>query len=297
MMIEHGISQRQACKTLELQRSTVQYKPKLKGDSDVIDELNSLVAKHPAIGFWQSYYRIRNKGFVWNHKRVYRVYTELRLNIRRRSKKRLPARIKQALYQPEVMNEVWSIDFMSDTLWDGRRYRLLNIVDDYNRELLHIEADLSLPTLRVIRVLEYLKEFKGLPQIIRVDNGPEFISHKLDQWCRQNKITLVFIQPGKPMQNAYVERCNGNIRKELLNAYVFTTLQEVREKAEEWMIDYNNERPHKSLGYRAPKVFAEQDYKRPASVPQLYPQMATGNTCKIEESHLVDKVINSQMLN
>lgn len=226
MITEHGVSQRQACKTLELQRSTVQYKPKLKPDGDVIDELNSLVAKHPAIGFWQSYYRIRNKGFVWNHKRVYRVYTELRLNIRRRSKKRLPARIKQALYQPEVMNEVWSIDFMSDTLWDGRRYRLLNIVDDYNRELLHIEADLSLPTLRVIRVLEYLKEFRGLPQIIRVDNGPEFISHKLDQWCRQNKITLVFIQPGKPMQNAYVERCNGNIRKELLNAYVFTTLAE-----------------------------------------------------------------------
>jgi putative transposase len=297
MMIEHGISQRQACKTLELQRSTVQYKPKLKLDSDVIDELNSLVARHPAIGFWQSYHRIRNKGFVWNHKRVYRVYTELRLNIRRRSKKRLPARIKQALYQPEVMNEVWSIDFMSDTLWDGRRYRLLNIVDDYNRELLHIEADLSLPTLRVIRVLEYLKEFRGLPQIIRVDNGPEFISHKLDQWCRQNKITLVFIQPGKPMQNAYVERCNGNIRKELLNAYVFTTLQEVREKAEEWMIDYNNERPHKSLGYKAPKIFAEKNYKRPVLAPKLYPQMANENPSKIEESHLVDKVINDQMLN
>lgn len=296
MMIEHGISQRQACKALELQRSTVQYKPILKQDEDVIDELNSLVTKHPAIGFWQSYHRIRNKGFAWNHKRVYRVYTELRLNIRRRSKKRLPARIKQALYQPEMMNEVWSIDFMSDTLWDGRRYRLLNIVDDYNRELLHIEADLSLPTLRVIRVLEYLKEFRGLPNIIRVDNGPEFISHKLDQWCRQNKITLVFIQPGKPMQNAYVERCNGNIRKELLNTYVFTTLQEVREKAEEWMIDYNNERPHKSLGYKAPKVFAEQGYKRPASVPLLYPQMATGNPSKIEESHLVDKVIKAQML-
>jgi len=297
MITEHGVSQRQACKTLELQRSTVQYKPKLKADGDVIDELNSLVAKHPAIGFWQSYHRIRNKGFVWNHKRVYRVYTELRLNIRRRSKKRLPARVKQALYQPEVMNEVWSIDFMSDTLWDGRRYRLLNIVDDYNRELLHIEADLSLPTLRVIRVLEYLKEFRGLPQIIRVDNGPEFISHKLDQWCRQHKITLVFIQPGKPMQNAYVERCNGNIRKELLNAYVFTTLQEVREKTEEWMIDYNNERPHKSLGYKAPKIYAEQDYKRPGLAPKLYPQMATGNHFKIEESHLVDKVVNDQMLN
>lgn len=296
MISEHGISQRQACKTVGLPRSTVQYRAKPKQDDHLIDELNSLVTKHPAIGFWQSYHRIRNKGLSWNHKRVYRVYTELRLNIRRRSKKRLPARVKQALYQPEVNNEVWSIDFMSDTLWDGRRYRLLNIVDDYNRELLHIEADLSLPTLRVIRVLEYLREFRGLPNIIRVDNGPEFISHKLDQWCKKNKITLVFIQPGKPMQNAYVERCNGNIRKELLNAYVFTTLAEVREKAEEWMIDYNNERPHKSLGYKAPKVFAEQHYKRSVDDQQLYPQMANENPSKIEESHLVDKVIRAQML-
>src|SRR4051794_25155011 len=264
MINEHGISQRQACKAVGLPRSTVQYQPKARQDEVVIEELNSLVAKHPAIGFWQSYHRIRNKGLSWNHKRVYRVYTSLRLNIRRRTKKRLPARVKQALYQPESINEVWSIDFMNDSLWDGRKYRLLNIVDDYNRELLHIEADLSLPTLRVIRVLEYLKAFRGLPKIIRVDNGPEFISHKLDQWCRQNKITLVFIQPGKPMQNAYVERCNGNIRKELLNAYVFTSLAEVRQKAEEWMMDYNSERPHKSLGYIAPKTFAEQHYNRPA---------------------------------
>ncbi len=296
MMNEHGISQRQACTTVGLQRSRVQYQPKPKQDDAVIDELNGLVTKHPAIGFWQSYYRIRNKGFIWNHKRVYRVYTLLQLNIRRRSKKRLPARVKQALYQPEVKNEVWSIDFMSDALWDGRKYRLLNIVDDYNRELLHIEADLSLPTLRVIRVLEYLKEFRGLPQIIRVDNGPEFISHKLDQWCKQNKITLVFIQPGKPMQNGYVERCNGNIRKELLNAYVFTSLTEVREKTEEWMMDYNNERPHKSLGYKAPKVFAENNYNRPVHKQKLYPQMANENPSKIEESHLVDKVIKAQMI-
>lgn len=297
MITEHGVSQRQACKAAGLQRSTVHHQPKPKQDHAVIDELNKLVAKHPAIGFWQSYYRIRNFGFIWNHKRVYRVYTNMQLNIRRRSKKRLPARVKQALYQPEVMNEVWSIDFMSDTLWDGRKYRLLNIVDDYNRELLHIEADLSLPTLRVIRVLEYLKEFRGLPKIIRVDNGPEFISHKLDQWCRKNQITLVFIQPGKPMQNAYVERCNGNIRKELLNTYIFTSLTEVRQKTQEWMMDYNTERPHKSLGYKAPQVFAEKNYKRPVNKQKLYPQMANENPLKIEESHLVDKIVREQMMN
>ena len=114
---------------------------------------------------------------------------------------------------------------MNDSLWDCRTFRLLNIVDDYNREVLHMEADTSLPTVRLIRSLEYLREFRGLPKVIRVDNGPEFISAKLDVWCKQHQITLVFIQPGKPMQNAYVERCNGNIRRELLNAYVFQHLQ------------------------------------------------------------------------
>lgn len=175
MIQEHGVSERQACKAVSMPRSTYQYKPRAKNDSAVITELEGLVGKHPAIGFWQSYFRIRRKGLLWNHKRVYRVYTGLQLNIRRRFKKRLPTRIKQALYQPGSMNEVWSIDFMSDSLWDGRRYRLLNIVDDYNREVLALEADLSLPALRVIRVLEYLREFRGLPKMIRVDNGPEFI--------------------------------------------------------------------------------------------------------------------------
>jgi len=255
MVQEHGVSQRQACKAVSLPRSTQRYKPKPHADEEVIDQLQQLIEKHPAIGFWQSYYRIRRKGFVWNHKRVYRVYTELKLNIRRRFRKRLPQRVKQSLYQPQGLNEVWSIDFMSDTLWDGRRFRLLNIIDDYNREVLNIESDLSLPTERLIRVLEYLKEFRGLPQMIRVDNGPEFISHKLDAWCRENKISLAFIQPGRPMQNGFVERCNGNIRKELLNAYVFTTLNEVREKAEEWRLDYNCSRPHKSLGYIPPQEY------------------------------------------
>lgn len=120
----------------------------------------------------------------------------MKLNIRSRYSKRLPTRIKQALFKPTQINQVWSIDFMNDTLWDGRRFRLLNIIDDYNREVLAIEADLSLETVRVIRVLEYLKEFRGLPQMIRVDNDPEFISHKLDYWCKENKIDLIFIQPG-----------------------------------------------------------------------------------------------------
>jgi putative transposase len=252
MMEEHGVSQRQACTALSVPRSSYQYEPQSKNDSPVIQELEELVTRHPAIGFWQSYYRIRRKGLIWNHKRIYRVYTALQLNIRRRFKKRLPARVKQALFQPQGINEVWSIDFMSDSLWDGRKFRLLNIMDDYNREVLSLEADISLPALRVTRVLEYLKEFRGLPRMIRVDNGPEFISHVLDEWCRRHEIALTYIQPGKPMQNGYVERCNGSIRKELLNANVFYSLREVREKIEEWMLDYNYHRPHEFLNYRAP---------------------------------------------
>lgn len=252
MIEEHGVSQRQACKALGMPRSTVQYHPKAKNDTEVIAQLEKLIEKHPAIGFWQAYFRLRRKGFTWNHKRVYRIYTSLKLNIRRRFKKRLPARVKQALFQPDAINQVWSIDFMSDSLWDGRKFRVLNIIDDYNREMLAMEADLSLPALRVIRVLEFLLEFRGLPKMIRVDNGPEFISHVLDEWCRKHGVILVYIQPGKPMQNGYVERCNGSVRKELLNANVFYTLAEVREKIEEWMEDYNHHRPHEALGYRAP---------------------------------------------
>lgn len=255
MMQEHEVSQRQACKAVGLAQSTLRYKPRPKDDTAVITQLQSLVEKHPAIGFWQSYFRIRRNGFTWNHKRIYRVYTDLKLNVRRRYRKRLPARIKSPLVQPEGPNNTWSVDFMSDTLWDGRRFRLLNIVDDYNREVIHIEADTSLPTTRLIRVLEYLNEFRGLPQIIRVDNGPEFISCKLDIWCKAHNTDLLFIQPGKPTQNSYVERCNGNIRRELLNAYVFSELAEVREKAEEWRTDYNCSRPHAALGYVPPAEY------------------------------------------
>ena len=252
MTEEHGISVRQGCQAAGLARSTYRYERKEKADEEVIDALSALVERHPAIGFWQAYHRLRLAGHRWNHKRVYRVYTALGLNIRRRAKKRLPARVKQRLFQPTAPNEVWSLDYMHDSLWDGRPFRMLNVIDDYNRQVLRIETDTSLPALRVIRVLEQLEESRGLPEMIRVDNGPELISHKLDVWCKERKITLAFIEPGKPTQNAYVERFNGSLRRELLDAYVFRTLDEVREKAREWQYDYNHRRPHQALGYRAP---------------------------------------------
>lgn len=196
-----------------------------------------------------------------NHKKIYRVYTMLKLNIRRRTKRRIPQRIKQPLVVPQGLNKAWSMDFMTDSLVDGRRFRLLNIMDDYNRESLAVEADTSLPAARVIRVLKRLVEFRGAPESIRVDNGPEFISDRLQGWCEYHGTRLQFIQPGKPVQNAFIERKNGSMRKEPLDAYLFYSLEDVRVLAEQWRYDYNHERPHESLG-NVPPV----EYQNPVSL-------------------------------
>jgi putative transposase len=167
---------------------------------------------------------MRIEGYLWNHKRVHRVYKSLGLNIRRKVRRRLPSRVKQPLEQPDKINYTWSMDFMSDSLTSGRKFRTLNLMDDFNREALAIEADTSLPAERVIRILEDVICWRGKPRQIRVDNGPEFISQKLTNWCEQQDISLLYIQPGKPTQNAYVERFNGSFRKDVLDADLFQDL-------------------------------------------------------------------------
>jgi putative transposase len=264
MVTEKQMSVRQACRIVALPRSVMLYDRKPKDDSSLIEALQDLVFRHPTIGFWKCYYRLRRKGVLCNHKRLYRVYTMLRLNVRRKVKRRIPQRIKEPLLLPEEINQGWSMDFMCDSLVDGRRFRLLNIIDDYNRESLSIEVDTSLPTLRVIRVLDRLLETRSKPKTIRVDNGPEFISDKLQLWCEEKQINLQFIQPGKPVQNAFVERNNGSLRKELLDAYLFYSLQEVRQMAYEWQEDYNCSRPHDSLGNVPPA-----EYKKSVSLELL----------------------------
>lgn len=178
--------------------------------------------------------------------------------MRPKTKHRLPERVQTPLQELECINDVWSMDFMSDTLWYGKRYRLLNIIDEYNREFLDVEIDTSLPAHRVIRVLERVCEYRGYPNTIRVDNGPEFISTQLELWCNKHNITLDFIRPGKPTENARVERFNGSFRRELLNCYVFGSLSEVREKVKEWKYDYNHHRPHEALENLSPIKYLQK---------------------------------------
>jgi putative transposase len=189
-----------------LNRSSYYYKATVIDDSEVINVLNNLASKHPRNGFKKLYLRIKNAGYIWNHKKVYRIYKTLGLNIRRKTKRSLPERVKTPLQELSTINDVWFMDFMSDTLWHGKRYRLLNIIDEYNREFLDVEIDTSLPSRRVIQTLKRVCEYRGYPNTIRVDNRQEFISTHLELWCNVHNIKLDFIRPGKPIENARVER-------------------------------------------------------------------------------------------
>ena len=211
-MKEEELSNRRACKLVRISRTSYQYKRKPKDDSAIQEALTALTTKHAAIGFWQCCYRLWNRGHHWNHKRIYRVYTDMKLNIRRRAKKRLPERVKQPLSVPTGPNQVWSIDFMSDSLVDGRKIRLLNIIDDYNRESLAMEVDTSLPSIRVIRVLERLIAVRGCPANIRCDNGPEFISHKLEDGAVMKTVGSAF------SSSSLEDRCKMHTSKERMVA-------------------------------------------------------------------------------
>lgn len=235
-----------------IHRSYFYYVEK-RDDSEVIDAIRE--ASEFGDGFWKIFQRLRNQGKQWNHKKVYRVYRSMCFNKRVRLKKRLPARVKQPLLSPDTPNNTWSMDFVSDSLNSGRKFRVLNIVDDFNREAIIQEISMSMPAERVIRILEKAIWLNGKPKAIRCDNGPEFISHKFQDWCKGNDIEIRYTQPGCPTQNSYIERFNGSYRRGVLDAYIFRTLGEVREQTERWMKDYNDSRPHDSLGGMPPKEY------------------------------------------
>lgn len=194
----------------------------------------------------------------WNHKRLYRVYCRLHLNLPRRAKKRLPTRTRVALAVPLAPEHVWSVDFMHDRLYAGRAFRTFNVVDDFAREGLAIEVDTSIGAERVIRTLENILAWRGCPRAIRCDNGPEFLAHRFVAWCVERAIEIRYIQPGKPNQNAFIERFNRTFRHTVLDLYLFNDLDEVRETAHRFLTDYNERRPHDSLGDLPPAVYRRQ---------------------------------------
>lgn len=249
-----------SCRAVGLSRAAW-YKPPsepLEKDRKVIEVLTRLTEGNHRWGFWQCYQQIRLEGYGWNHKRVYRVYCQLGLNQKRRTKKRIPSRVRQPLDTPSIPNAVWALDFMSDALYVGRRFRTLNVLDEGMREALAIEIDTSLPGERVVRVLDRLCAWRGTPGAIRCDNGPEFISQALVDFCRRMNIAIRYIQPGKPNQNGLIERFNRTYREEVLNSYLFEDLDQVRKITADWLITYNEQRCHDALGGLPPTVFREQ---------------------------------------
>lgn len=229
----------------------------MERDQPVIEGLTTIL-EHPnrgRWGFWKCYDRLRLDGQPWNHKRVLRVYREMRLNLPRRAKRRVPTRLRQPMGAPVILNDVWALDFMHDRLYGGRPFRTLNVIDEANREGLAIEVGTSIPASRVVRVLEQLVEMHGKPAAIRCDNGPELTSQHFADWCAEQKIEVRYIQPGKPDQNAYVERFNRSYRQEVLDAYLFGSIEEAQDLSDEWLTDYNENRPHDGLGGVPPAHF------------------------------------------
>jgi putative transposase len=268
---EHGVSVARACQAARLSRAAY-YRRHIdwaERDRPVVDALNQVVSRHGRWGFWKCHDRLRLDGHLWNPKRTYRVYCAMRLNLPRRTKRRLPARLRQPLTVDAAVNQVWSLDFMSDGLYDGRRFRTLNVLDEGVREALAIEIDTSLPAKRVVRVLERLVDWRGAPLAIRLDNGPELLATEFVTWCERRGIELRYIQPGKPDQNAFIERFNRSYREEVLNAYVFADLEEVRQITRDWLRSYNEERPHDALGSLPPALYRERVLAAKNSISEL----------------------------
>lgn len=256
-----------------MSRTSYKYRSRRPSDAAVRSRLCALAAKRPRWGYRRLQILLEREGIRMNHKRVYRLYTEEGLKVRRKRRKRIAGVPRVPMPAPDRVNRRWSLDFMADTLLDGRSFRTLNIVDDFSRECLAIEVDTSIPGLRVARVLDGLVARRGTPEAIVLDNGPELTSRALDAWAYRNGVRLDFIRPGKPVENAFVESFNGKFRDECLNEHWFTSLNDARFTIACWRKDYNHQRPHSSLGGLTPDEFARRSAglrpAPPASAPQI----------------------------
>lgn len=253
----HGVSERRASRVAGCCRGTLRRKSRKRSEETERQALAAMARRHPRWGYRQLRDQLMEAGVALSHRRMLRLYREAGLVLpRRRPRKAGPARKPNPLKAANRLNEEWAMDFQRDTLTGGRVFRTLNVMDEYSREGLASEVDTSLPGLRVVRVLDELVAWRGRPERIRVDNGPEFRGRIVGDWARRNGVELVFIAPGKPTQNAYIESFNGRMRDECLNAQVFGNLREAREEINAWRREYNEVRKHGSLGRKTPAAFA-----------------------------------------
>jgi putative transposase len=258
---EEAATVSRACRVINLHKSLWYYQRR-KDDSAVIEKLRALAEAYPTRGFDDYFGKIRNEGLKWNRKRVLRVYRSLKLGLRRKHKRRLPARVKQPLEQAAKPNKSYSMDFLSDALSTKRKVRVLNIMDDCTRESLAVYADFSIPGEKVVEVLKHIVMERGKPEQIRVDNGPEFLSKTFVGWCHKQGIVIKYIQPGKPMQNGYIERLNRTFREDVLDAYEFDSLEQLRILCDEWQFNYNHYHPHQSLKGKTPAMTINEYQKQ-----------------------------------
>jgi putative transposase len=257
-MTERAMGVTRACGLVGISRSLFQYESRRQVDDEALTgRMMAIAAQKRRYGYRRIHVLLRREGWLANHKRIWRLYSKAGLSVRRRRRKRIAAVERKPLPVPTGPNQSWSMDFVSDWLAYGRRFCCLNVVDDYTRECLAIEVDTSLPGQRVKQVLERLREMRGLPGSITVDHGPEFAGKVLDAWAYEVGVTLSFIRPGRPVENAYIESFNGRFRDECLNEHWFVSMRHARRLIEDWRIEYNTERPHSSLGYLAPVQFAQ----------------------------------------
>ncbi len=265
---QFGFSQRRACRLVGSARSTVRYGSRRGDDEPVRTRLRQLAEERPRFGYRRLHVLMRREGLVVNHKRIARLYREEGLAVRRRRRK-APARVRRGRPPvPDGANQQWALDFLQDALASGRPIRLLSVIDVYTREALALEVDTSLPGSRVVRVLDRLRGERPLPTAIVLDNGPELISRVLEQWAHQHGVTLHFIDPGKPIQNAHCESFHGRVRDECLNEHWFLGLADARRLVAAWRRDYNQERPHSALGYQTPAAFAREVAMAAAALPE-----------------------------
>lgn len=271
------LSERRACGLLGISRSVARYESDRPGDIPLRQRLRELAERYPRYGYLMLHALLKTEGLVMNAKKTYRLYREESLQVRSKKRKRLPKRPRQPIELPTAPNQRWSLDFVSDQLSSGRRFRVLNIVDDFSRECPGQLIDVSISGTRLARFLDELAALRGLPGEIVLDNGPELTSKAMFLWSQKTGVKLNFIQPGKPIQNAFVESFNGRFRDTCLNEYWFTSLDDARRTINEWRHHYNEVRPHSALGYIPPASFARRAKapRSPTARSGLQPGIAT----------------------